>query len=205
MSIFLYAVLPSPKGASRATVSLFAFLAFPTFLVGLFIYTIATDILTTVPFIIKGVELIIAGTSHYRAQEIWFTGVTNFTVAEAWACDCTLNGVRRRGTIFVAVGLSFLILGVVAEWWARRLRARWIADGTLDVPKHDHLKAHLLQRDLRMEAGLSPEKATNPDEIEEERAFLLHQSSLRDPPSPPATASSSRRASSAETLPATKE
>lgn len=167
----------------------------------MFIYTIATDVLTTVPFIIKGIELLISGTKHYRAQEIWFTSVenSNFTIAEAFACDCTLKGVRRTGIIFVAVGLSFLILGVFAEWWARRLRARWITNGTLDVPKHDHLKAHLLQRELRMESGLSPDKPRSPEELEEERAFLLHQSSLRDPPLRPATASSTG------TLQSTKE
>lgn len=91
-------------------------------------------------------------------------------LAEGWNAECLAEGVRKTGVNFIGIGigigLGFLVAGVLAEWWARRLRARWTADGTLAVPKHDHLKAILLQRDLRAEAGLCPEKSDGPDELD---------------------------------------
>jgi hypothetical protein len=140
--------------------------------------------LTTVPFIIKGWELMAIGGKTYVAEEVWHAGRRRdaFIVSEGWNAECRLVGVRSIGVTFLSVGFGFLVAGVLAELWARRLRARWTADGTLGVPKHSHLKAALLQRDLRVAVGLHPEKPTNPEVLEEEQQFLENQTTMRPPP-----------------------
>jgi hypothetical protein len=148
------------------------------------VYTIMTDVLTTVPFIIKGFELLISGSKKYISHEVWYAGrrTDAWIVAEGWAAECELQGVRSIGVTFIAIGFAFLFVGVFAEWQARRLRMRWTVNGTLGKAGRSHLKAALLQRDLRVEAGLRPDKPSNPDVLEEEQAFLDNQTRRQPPP-----------------------
>lgn len=94
---------------------------------GLLFYTLITDIVTTVPFIIKGFELIAMGMRDYSDQAVWFRGKSSeeLVLAELWATKCRILRVRTLGIIFVAVGFTFMFLGILAEVLARRLRRKW--------------------------------------------------------------------------------
>lgn len=112
---------------------------------GIFVYTIITDVLTTVPFIIKGFELIAMGSRRQVAEDTWFSGKTSdiTVILETWVAECRIVRVRRVGIIFVSVGFTILFLGVLAEILSHRLRHKWIRQGTLQVGVADNMKQAL--------------------------------------------------------------
>lgn len=152
---------------------------------GLLMYTLLTDVLTTIPFIIKGFELLRSGTRSHIADVTQFAGTKDgpWVVAETWVAECSLQGVRTTGIIFIAVGFLFLAVGLIAEWQARALRQRWAENGSLDKSMREHLKASLLQHEFRQKHGLSPRQPSNAAVVDEEHEFLINQS----PPPPVAS------------------
>jgi len=104
---------------------------------GMLLYTALTDVLTTVPLCIKGVELINISKSKYTATSAQITGnrglrgkgFNETQVAEAWVAQCTLkkkNSHFQRGVIFVVLSISLMIFGVACEffakWWVKNRR-----------------------------------------------------------------------------------
>lgn len=54
-----------------------------------------------------------------------------WVVAEAWASECRLKNLETWGIVFIVIGFSMLVLGVIFEWAAQKLRSKWIANGML--------------------------------------------------------------------------
>ncbi len=93
---------------------------------GMLLYTALTDVLTTVPLCIKGVELINISKLYFTATSAQITGdlekVQEMAVAEAWVAKCRLKEHEshfRRGVIFVALSLTLMLFGVACEFVAR--------------------------------------------------------------------------------------
>lgn len=140
------AILALPMAMNLVPVSLLTDIS----TLGVIAYTILTDILTTVPFIIKGFELLAMSNRRHLFEETWYTGRSEdkWIVAETWTSECRLEKVRTIGVVFITVGFAVLVIGVSGEIFAHHLRKRWIADGTIAAGSVEHLKAALLQREL---------------------------------------------------------
>lgn len=154
---------------------------------GLLFYTLLTDVLTTVPFIIKGFELISMGNRGYVEQTGWFRGKKDepFLLVELWAADCRILHVHTFGTVFVVVGFGAMVLGIISELVARRLRKKWTEEGTLDQSTLTHIKIALLGAEAGMPSRKNQqqgEPSFDPDD--ENAAFLAQQAvTLRKGPS----------------------
>lgn len=86
-----------------------------------FFYVLLTDVFAAVPFVIKGVELVITGTSVVRSSETWLVGNDDeVQVAETWIAECQpLTHFRNTGIIVIAVGLASILCGILIEHFAR--------------------------------------------------------------------------------------
>ena len=115
-----------------------AILAFPLFLnvvpialvanvsrMRMVLYVIASDILTALPMLIKGVEIVlIAGREFQSAMtrmgDPTRDGSETSVAAEVWVASCqTRRGVRGVGVTLICVSLGLMVLGVVLEFVAR--------------------------------------------------------------------------------------
>lgn len=148
---------------------------------GIFIYVLVTDMLTVVPFIIKGFELIAMGNRRQIVEETWFAGRTtdDFVVLELWAAECRIVRVHRIGVIFVSIGFAVLTLGIAAEFIACRLRHKWVRDGTIEAGTAEHLVAFLQNRKVRGVIRKSDVHSGDDlfDPFDEESAFRAQQRS----------------------------
>lgn len=54
--------------------------------------------------------------------------------AFSWASECRVQEVDQIGAVFVGVGFSFLIFGILAEFQATRLRRKWTRNGKVRMP-----------------------------------------------------------------------
>lgn len=147
---------------------------------GLLTYTLLTDIVTTVPFIIKGFELIAMGRREYRDHAAWFRGKSSeqFVLAELWATKCRILDVREMGVVFVAVGFAVMLIGVIAEVLARRLRRKWGRHrGGQEKVVMKHVKDALLGVDERASASTSGsrEDVLYFDSEDEDAAFAAQE------------------------------
>ncbi len=99
---------------------------------GIFVYTVFTDVLTAVPFIIKGFELMSISSRGTEVEQTWVQGGTGDTILflEMTWTKCTIQA-RAVGIVFVSIGFSFLVFGIVAEIVALRFRRKWQRNGTL--------------------------------------------------------------------------
>jgi hypothetical protein len=141
---------------------------------GVLMYTLLTDILTTVPFIIKGFELLAMGDRRTVVEESWFSGrkEETFLVLETWAAECRLKRVKRLGGVFVTVGFGVLVLGVLAEVQALRLRRKWKQSGTT-APSGKRMLHAMLGRDVGGDRFGDCEPFFDPDD--EAAAFAAQQ------------------------------
>lgn len=121
--------------------------------IGILVFTLLSDVLTTVPFIIKGFELIAMGNKRTVVEESWFSGrkEDDQIVLETWAAECKLEGVKSRGWLFVIIGFSVLVVGVFTEAQAARLRRKWTKNGVLIVPPKRKMLLAMLGRNMREE------------------------------------------------------
>lgn len=148
---------------------------------GILIYTLVTDMLTVVPFIIKGFELIAMGNRRQIVEETWFAGRKTdvFVVLETWAAECRIIRVHGKGVIFVIVGFVVLVFGILAEIQAKRMRDRWLRDGTLEAGTAEHFVALLQNR--RVRGAIRKSDVHGRDELfdpfDEEAAFRAQQTS----------------------------
>lgn len=94
---------------------------------GMLLYTALTDVLTTVPLCIKGVELISISKRRFTATSAQITGALEAgsretAVAEAWVAKCRLKDHARHfnlGVIFVVLSITLMMFGVACEFVAR--------------------------------------------------------------------------------------
>lgn len=122
---------------------------------GMLVYTVFSDMLTTVPFIIKGFELLNDGFTVQYEADTWFTGdeSSEWIVAETWGCKCDMASLKSTGAAFVGVGFACLVIGVAAEWWARGLRRRWLKNGTIGQRPTDDFFVSITQKDMHDMSG----------------------------------------------------
>lgn len=100
---------------------------------GMLLYTVLTDVLTTIPLCIKGFELIDIANNHFSATSAQITGkpdMKEVSFAEAWVVRCQLQDSaehRTVGIVFVVISFVLMAFGIVCEftarWWVRKRRA----------------------------------------------------------------------------------
>lgn len=160
---------------------------------GLLVYTVMTDMLTTVPFIIKGFELLNMGNRHITTQETYYAGTTEdkLVLAETWTAKCQIERVDRIGAAIIGIGFAVLVVGVFLEFQAKRIRKQWKEAGKLGYGiDDDALEAALLQRGIvgKNRSKKQPQDQTF-DPYDEEAAWeaqLAMQRNLGVAPPPPA-------------------
>lgn len=117
---------------------------------GMLMYTALTDVLTTVPLCIKGIELMTISERNFRsvsAQVTGKSGLNETAVIELWAVSCRLQRsgyFRRIGFMFVVVSITLMLFGVVCEFVAR-----WVVKRR----KHEQDPHALLQNEYGHGAG----------------------------------------------------
>lgn len=90
-------------------------------MLGMFIYVVVTDVFSTIPFLIKGIELIRSSQPTQEEVFAFFTGNETLGTMQSWVAECRgEEAFREVGVIFVSVGLCALIVGVALEVWAKR-------------------------------------------------------------------------------------
>lgn len=85
-------------------------------------YVLLTDVFAAVPFVIKGVELVITGTTEQRSAETWMMGEKNqLQIAETWTANCQpKDEFRKIGVVVIAIGMASIFTGILIEILARR-------------------------------------------------------------------------------------
>lgn len=90
--------------------------------VGTLAYVLFTDVISTIPFIVKGVELILSARQRQPVVMGLFGGNVTLGQMEIWSVECTGQvQFRTTGIIFVVVGCAMLVAGVIIELWAWQL------------------------------------------------------------------------------------
>lgn len=91
------------------------------------LYTIATDILSVVPLLAKGIELVVLSLQRHTAAAIRISSdvdtqkFSNASVAELWITECSLSiQTRTWGIVFIVFGVTFMTGGIILEWFLRR-------------------------------------------------------------------------------------
>lgn len=88
---------------------------------GMFIYILVTDVFSTIPIFIKGVELIRSSQPTKNEAFAFFAGDTDMGCMQSWVVQCKGEGkFRNVGIVFVVVSLSATVVGVALELWAKR-------------------------------------------------------------------------------------
>lgn len=102
---------------------------------GKVLYAVVTDVLTAMPVLLKGFEVVGVGGKRVRAVVTRMgdvSGGRETTVAgELWVADCVAGGkVREKGWLLVGVGVGMMVVGIGIEVVAGKMcwskvRARW--------------------------------------------------------------------------------
>lgn len=88
-------------------------------------YVLVTDLFSTVPFLIKGVELIRSSRPREPVVFSFFAGNETIGEMQAWAVDCRgQERFRAIGIAFVVVAVAALIIGLLLELWANKFMTR---------------------------------------------------------------------------------
>lgn len=117
------------RGNDALTVSNIAILALPLAMnlvpvafvadlttAGLVIYIIFTDILSTIPFLAKGVELVLLGRPRGNFATAFFAGNESLAQIEVWSALCQSEPkFRNVGIAFIVTALVSMITGVLLE------------------------------------------------------------------------------------------
>ncbi len=112
--------------------------------VGILVYTIATDVLTVLPLLIKGIELISYGAIKKEAVRTWvYGGLTSSEAAalETWYCSCEANDrVVILGRVFIVMAFVFMAVGVGLEIIAAKhmKKNKTIMDFLMPNRKREH-------------------------------------------------------------------
>lgn len=114
-------ILVLPLFLNTLPIALFADVSARTMLM----YAILSDVLTTIPLFIKGVELITIGSRSRIAAITRISSGFNGTLADVAAAEVYVASCRSKQSVlpkgigFVGISLAFLILGLAAEVLAR--------------------------------------------------------------------------------------
>lgn len=93
------------------------------------IYIIATDVISVMPLLIKGIELIIYGSKKHYATVSYFYGgqnATDLAVVETWAVECSMRSfVKRKGIVLLCSAFLSISVGIFLEFFTRYLVKRY--------------------------------------------------------------------------------
>ena len=113
------AILFLPLILSLIPISCFSYVS-TTYMLG---YTLLTDVITTTPLAIKGIELLYIQRRRFRSVVVRISSNFNnngelpgSAASETWASECrTEDEVGRIGAIFLGIALFALVLGIFLE------------------------------------------------------------------------------------------
>lgn len=92
---------------------------------GMIIYILFTDLISTVPFLLKGVELFNLGSRRRTYATAFFAGNETIAQIELWSASCeSKERFWRIGLAFIIAAILAMILGVLLEVWATRFMRR---------------------------------------------------------------------------------
>lgn len=121
------------------------------------LYIIATDVISVMPLLIKGIELIVYGSNKHYATVSHIYGSENATdlaVAETWSAVCSMRSfVRKKGLILVCISVSAICSGIFLEFLTRYLANKYkreiitplIESCDIDYSDNSHSIAEQLQ------------------------------------------------------------
>eukprot|EP00178_Gracilaria_changii_P009021 TRINITY_DN267_c0_g1_i1.p1 TRINITY_DN267_c0_g1~~TRINITY_DN267_c0_g1_i1.p1 ORF type:complete len:642 (+),score=104.57 TRINITY_DN267_c0_g1_i1:1188-3113(+) len=94
-------------------------------------YIVFTDVFSTLPFLVKGVELIRAVDNERLETVAFYMGNSTFGEIELWSATCKgEDKFHAIGVSFVAIAVIAIVVGVFLEVFAARvMRRRRIKDG----------------------------------------------------------------------------
>lgn len=126
-------ILLLPLGLNLIPVALLA----PVDTVTMLMYMVMSDVITTIPLAIKGVELIFIGRERHVSTAVQFTASVSGELSQTasmqiWSAECMAReNVTRVGIAFVVLAAIFIAMGISLELIAksyvdrhRRLRKR---------------------------------------------------------------------------------
>lgn len=120
------AILILPLALNLIPIALFSDASTTTILM----YAILSDILTALPLLIKGIELVQISNQRHQSVVTRMTSPSNGTYAstafcEMWTAECrSKENVGVAGYIFVTMATVFMLGGLVAEFVTQRYRKR---------------------------------------------------------------------------------
>lgn len=132
------AVEATDRGNDAITASNIAILALPMAMnlipmafvadlatVGTLIYVLLTDVISTLPILLKGVELALLNRPQQSYTSAYFAGDEKLSITEIWSATCHAEyRYGNAGAVFIATASFAMVLGVVLEIWAIRLMRR---------------------------------------------------------------------------------
>ncbi len=123
------AILLFPALLAMIPISSFEFPSLEGKLNRVVFYSAVTDVVATLPLLIKGVELLVLATRRHTICTAWAMGVEGDGVAviEMWCADCVHHSFfQKYGAVFIVTAFVLMVLGIVLEiltfQWVRRKR-----------------------------------------------------------------------------------
>lgn len=93
--------------------------------VGVLLYVIVTDMFSSLPFLIKGIELVQSSSPRRQIVRAFHAGNETLGQVEVWAAECHGHVLfRNLGILFIVVALAAAVLGLSLECWAITIMRR---------------------------------------------------------------------------------
>lgn len=98
--------------------------------IGTLIYVLLTDIISTLPIFLKGIELVLLRRPQNGLTSVYFAGDEKLGVIEIWNAKCQAAFIYgSAGTAFIATATFAMVAGVLLELWALRVMKKRLASG----------------------------------------------------------------------------
>lgn len=137
---------------------------------GMLLYVMVTDVFSTIPFLIKGVELIRSSRPRNELLYSFFSGNSSLGTMQSWIVECTgEEQFRVVGILFVTIAISTSFIGIAFELWAKRYMTRKKSQyndstkvgGPFGMARLDFQVASPFRRRLRQPRSTGPNTSTN--------------------------------------------
>ncbi|CAN8074646.1 unnamed protein product [Agarophyton chilense] len=146
-------------------------------------YIMFTDVFSTLPFLVKGVELIRAVDLERHETVAYYVGDKKFGEIEVWNASCRGEGkFHAIGVSFVVIAVVAIVLGVFLEGFAgfvmrrRRRKEGSAAEGPFGRAAFDSTKLSLLGSGTDKD-GLERRYSIDTDDVRDESDTETRQSS----------------------------
>lgn len=88
---------------------------------GITAYIVFTDVLSCIPFMLKGIELVMLSAPRKAYVTAFFAGNETFAQIEVWCAKCqALDVYVNTGIVFIVTGIVAMLVGFGLEFWATR-------------------------------------------------------------------------------------